>query len=70
MGFWFRPSIPLIGQLPLDAVITRGENLRGIDVMLRGVAQQSFNYIVCGVLIGALVGFVLTQIDRKRQGAQ
>ena len=67
VGYWFRPSVPLLGQLPFESVITRGENLRGLDILLKGIAQQSFNYIVGGVILGAAVGFILARIDPKKQ---
>jgi hypothetical protein len=31
IGFFLRPTVPLMGQLPFITVITRGENLRGFD---------------------------------------
>lgn len=62
VGYWLRPPVPLIGQLPFETVMTRGENLRGLDVLLKGTAQQSFNYMAVGVIIGALAGYVLTRI--------
>ncbi len=70
LGFWFRPSVPFLGQLPLETVIARGENLRGLDVILKGVAEQSFNYVVMGVILGAVVGFVLGRIgpQQKKEG--
>ncbi len=67
VAYWFRPSVPLLGQLPFETVITRGGNLRGLDTILKGVAEQSFNYIVGGAILGALVGFVLTRIDSGKQ---
>lgn len=66
VGYWFRPSVPLLGQLPFETVITRGGNLHGLDVILKGTAEQSFNYIVGGVIIGALAGFMLTRIGPRR----
>jgi len=67
VGYWFRPSVPLLGQLPFETVITRGGNLRGLDVILKGTAEQSFNYVVIGVIIGALAGLVLTRIVPQKQ---
>ncbi len=63
VGYWFRPSIPLIGQLPFETVISRGQSLRGLDVILKGVAEQSFNYIIIGTIVGAVAGFVVGRID-------
>jgi hypothetical protein len=67
LGFWFRPSVPLLGQLPLETVIARGGNLRGLDVILKGIAEQSFNYIVVGAILGAVVGLVLARITPSQE---
>lgn len=61
VGYWFRPSVPLLGQLPFEVVASRGQSLRGLDVVFSGIAEQSFNYIVVGVVIGCCAGFVLTR---------
>jgi hypothetical protein len=39
LGFLYRPSAFLIGQLPFDVVITRGANLKGMDQVLISMAQ-------------------------------
>ena len=36
LGFLLRPSVPLVGPLPFETVITRGANLTGLDSLLRG----------------------------------
>ena len=54
IGYLFRPSVPLIGQLPLETVITRGSNLTGMDMLLTSAAETSFNYMVAGALIGGV----------------
>jgi len=46
LGFLLRPSLPLLGQLPLGVVITRGEFLHGFDALFKPMAEQSFNYYV------------------------
>lgn len=66
VGYWFRPSVPLIGQLPFETVITRGQGLRGLEVILKGVAEQSFNHMVVGVIIGAVAGFVLARMAQNQ----
>ncbi|MGO9239607.1 MAG: hypothetical protein ACLQBJ_02265 [Bryobacteraceae bacterium] len=59
LGFLLRPSLPLIGQLPLGVVITRGEYLTGLDVLFKSTAEQSFNYMLFGAILGAvLLGLV------------
>jgi hypothetical protein len=60
VGFLLRPSVPLIGPLPFETVVTRGANLSGLDLLLKGAAETSFNYMLAGVLVGALVGWVIT----------
>ena len=54
IGFLMRPSVPLVGQLPLGVVLTRGLTLNGLDVLLRSTAEESFNYIVIGAILGAV----------------
>lgn len=60
-----RPSVPLIGPLPFGTVITRGANLTGLDSLLKGAAETSFNYMLVGVVVGALVGWVIKQQSSK-----
>jgi hypothetical protein len=67
VGFLLRPSVPLMGQLPLTTVITRGANLRGLDQLLLGYARSSFNYMVAGVVLGALVGLIANLALDKSQ---
>ena len=55
VGFLLRPSVPFLGQLPFSTVITRGSNLTGLDVILKSTAEQSFNYLVIGAIVGAVV---------------
>ena len=58
VGFLLRPTVPFMGQLPFSTVITRGANLRGLDQLLIGYARTSFNYLVAGMILGALVGLI------------
>jgi uncharacterized membrane protein YfcA len=55
LGFLFRPSVPLIGQLPIETVLSRGSNLNGMDMLLRPAAEQSFNYLLVGTILGAAI---------------
>jgi hypothetical protein len=55
LGFLFRPSVPLIGQLPIETVLSRGSNLNGMDMILRPVAEESFNYVVIGAILGGVI---------------
>jgi hypothetical protein len=58
IGFLYRPSAFLIGQLPFDIVITRGANLKGMDQVLIPMVQTSFNNMMAIAVIGAVVGIV------------
>jgi len=62
IGFLLRPSVPFLGQLPFQTVITRGINLTGLEVILRGTAEQSFNYLLVGVIVGIVAGVVVSKI--------
>ena len=66
IGFLLRPSVPLIGQLPFTAVITRGGSLQGLDQILVPAAQTSFNYLLVGGIVGAVAGFLATKIIAKK----
>ena len=65
IGFMMRPSVMLIGQLPFETVITRGSALSGFDRLLLPAAQQSFNVLVAGALIGGAAAFGLHRWLRK-----
>ncbi|MDI6794205.1 MAG: hypothetical protein QME81_15310 [bacterium] len=56
IGFLSRPSAFLVGQLPFSIVILRGSSLTGMDAILKPIAQQSFNIMMAGSIIGALTG--------------
>jgi uncharacterized membrane protein YfcA len=64
-GFLLRPSVPLIGQLPFETVITRGANLSGLDLLLKGAAETSCNYMLVGALIGGAIGWMIMQQSRR-----
>ncbi len=67
VGFLMRPSVPLLGQIPFSDVVTRGANLQGLDaLLLRNAAQQSFNDVLAGLIVGAVVGYVLYLLSKKR----
>jgi len=65
-GFLFRPSAFLIGQLPFDLVITRGIFLQGMDRVMVGLAQSSFNQMLVIACIGAAVGLALGSLIARR----
>ncbi len=66
LGFLYRPSAILIGQLPIDVVITRGANLKGVDQVLIPMAQSSFNNMVAIAVVGAVIGIVAGLLMSKR----
>jgi ABC-type Fe3+ transport system permease subunit len=66
VGFLLRPSAFLIGQLPIDIVITRGIFLRGLDRVMIPLAESSFNQMLTVAVIGALVGTALACLISRR----
>jgi len=67
LGFLLRPSVPLIGQLDFNTVISRGSNLRGVNQILVSTARDSFNILVGGIIIGAIIGGVIGNILLRKQ---
>ncbi|MGA9853287.1 MAG: hypothetical protein WBR15_10185 [Gammaproteobacteria bacterium] len=65
IGFLLRPAVFLVGQLPFSTVITRGTNLQGLNSLLVPAAEQSFNYLLIGIIIGAITGFILATMYIK-----
>jgi hypothetical protein len=59
VAFLLRPSAFLVGQLPFDVVITRGATLKGVGQLYTSVAHTSFNMLVAGVIVGAVVGWIV-----------
>lgn len=67
IGFIMRPADALGRQLPFDAVITRGESLKGIGAaLLTRLAQTSFNYLLAGAVIGLAAGAVVGYLISRR----
>lgn len=65
IGYLTRPSALLVGQLPFGIVITGGAGLQGLDQLLAPVAQQSFNQMVTGAIVCAVLGGVVGAILRR-----
>jgi hypothetical protein len=65
VGFLFRPSVPLVGQLDLPTVLTRGTRLTGLDTMLQSAAERSFNYLAGGALAGAALLGVAARLVKR-----
>ena len=71
IGFLLRPSVTIVGQLPLEVVLTRGSNLRGIEAVYKSAAETSFNYVLAGALIGGVAGLALVVVvNALRRPAQ
>lgn len=69
IAFLARPSAFLIGQLPFDIVISRGTSLKGMDQMLVPLAQESFNAMLIGAVIGCIAGIVIGFfVGKKKTG--
>lgn len=66
LGFLYRPSAFLIGQLPFDIVITRGTKLKGLDQVLISMAQTSFNNMAAAAIAGSVIGIVIGLLMSKR----
>lgn len=62
LGFLMRPSAFLVGQLPFGMVITRGSALTGMDQLLIPAAQQSFNVMLLGAVLGAVAGVGVSRL--------
>lgn len=65
IGFLSRPTGALVGKLPFFHVLTRGATYEGVDQVLINLAQESFNIMLIGAVIGAAVGIILGYFLRK-----
>jgi uncharacterized protein YcfJ len=59
IGFWMRPSNVFLGKLDFMTTLTRGSNLKGLDELLKSQAEASSNMLIGGVVIGAIIGFLI-----------
>ncbi len=66
IGYLYRPPAILVGQLPFEHVISRGTTLKGLDQMFLEVAQKSFDYMVAGGIIGAVLGVVAAILYQRK----
>jgi hypothetical protein len=65
--YLFRPSSFMVGQLPFIHVISRGKTLKGLDQILIPIAETSFNYLLAGIIIGAISGYLIKFITAKNK---
>ena len=74
VAFLLRPAAPLVGQLRFETVLSRGAHLEGIQVLLKPIAERSFNYLIAGLTLGAVVGFAVAHLaaggSRAAQGGR
>jgi hypothetical protein len=66
VGFLLRPSAMLVGPLPFGTVLLRGSDLRGVEMLLVPLAQRSFNMMIAGAIIGAVVGTATYYLAARR----
>lgn len=67
IGYLLRPSAFMIGQLPLQHVITRGESLQGVERVFMSLARESFSTMMIGAAIGLVAGIVIGTFIRPRR---
>lgn len=65
IGFLSRPSGVLAGKLPFFHVLTRGATYEGVDQVLINLAQESFNVMLIGAIVGMAAGIILGYFLRK-----
>lgn len=67
IGYLLRPSVPLLGQLPFEVVISKGSNLKGFDTLLIPTAEVSFNYLIIGIILGISIGWIVGNLLAKNE---
>jgi hypothetical protein len=70
IGYLLRPSAFLVGQLPLEIVITGGTQLSGLDSILVPLARQSLGMLIAGGVIGAGAGLAYQLSRGSHTGKQ
>lgn len=69
LGFLLRPSVGFLGmnlgKVPLGAVLTRGATLTGMNQALVPYAQESFNYVLIGALVGIMGGILIALLLKR-----
>jgi hypothetical protein len=64
-GFWLRPAVGFGKKLSFNTVMMRGANLQGVDAALVNTAETSFNRMLIGVALGAVLGLCLIIAIRR-----
>ena len=65
IGFWLRPAVAFGKKLSFATVMMRGANLHDVDAALVNTAEASFNRLLLGVAIGAVLGLCLIVAIRR-----
>lgn len=65
IGFLLRPSAPVVGQIPLANVLSRGVDIAQV---LTPFAETSFNYVLSGLILGWLIGAITGYLLSKNSG--
>lgn len=65
-AFLLRPTDIFGHQLPLSVVLTRGTGLHGLNRLLIPLAQRSFNEVLAGLLLGAILGILVSALTGRR----
>jgi hypothetical protein len=69
LGFLARPSIPIIGRLPLDAVLTRASTYHGlVSGYIHRVADRSLAILILGTVVGGLLGYLADRAAERVGG--
>jgi uncharacterized membrane protein (UPF0136 family) len=69
LGFLARPSIPIIGRLPLDAVLTRASTYHGLaSGYIHRVADRSLAILILGAVVGGLLGYLADRTAERVGG--
>lgn len=68
VGFVLRPTNPLVGQLPIGTVVTRGAFLEGMDRLIVPLAEYSFNVMFGGFLLGSVAGALTVYMVMRSPG--
>ena len=69
IAFFYRPSVPRVGQLSLMDVLTRGATLDKATPEILGVARSSFNGLLWWGALGALAALLVGNFCIGRDGS-
>lgn len=65
-AFLLRPTDIFGHQLPLRVVLTRGADLHGLNRLLIPLAHRSFNEVVAGLVLGGILGALVSALKERR----